>query len=633
MGDSRDGQPMVVVAGPATTEYSADLLAQRIPGRALRTLDTATSLLGNDQIRIAVQRLDLLAATVETAARLVTSHAVRLATRDLPDAPVFDHLDRASATVSEDLLTLLDQQPEMAAQLTANLARHLLSWVLADIEEEHDGTTPQGVSTAELPGLIETYLREHRNVDQAIRALTRFYGADLATPYLDLLDLEHRAPKEIRQWLEHGGPLRRRVTETPALARDNYLTVLNALPYELLREALYKRLFRQVQDSPWPTALFERDGARGEAQLRPVAVDIQPELTQGQVAAWAQIMAKQWHELSDLDADALDALSAIWLSQARSINDDAVADVDDLLAMRGLKPKRGGQGRRGGYDPDQRAAMLKALSHIQNLWLSLADVEVIEEERGGRRGRRRVRQALQSRPFVITDRVGQVRLDGYMDVERFIFRPGKIFALFLFGPGRQTAMLSTRALQYDPYRHVWEKRLTRYLSYQWRVRASSGQYSQPYRISTLLEAVGEAVDTRNPARTRDRLEQALDNLQRDGVIAAWQYDRWDESLARRPKWLNFWVTATILIEPPDIIRDAYHRIERHETPVSRSTLAGLAALPDQLKQHRKHLGWSQLVAAEHLGIAQSHYNRIERGQSTPSPKLQKRIDEWLSQAG
>jgi hypothetical protein len=41
-----------------------------------------------------------------------------------------------------------------------------------------------------------------------------------------------------------------------------------------------------------------------------------------------------------------------------------------------------------------------------------------------------------------------------MDVERFIFRPGKVFAHFLFGPGRQTALLSAKALHYDPYRQT-----------------------------------------------------------------------------------------------------------------------------------------------------------------------------------
>jgi len=61
-------------------------------------------------------------------------------------------------------------------------------------------------------------------------------------------------------------------------------------------------------------------------------------------------MWRQRAELSDLDADALDALSTLWLGQARTPKDDAIAHVDDLLNLRGLKARRNGQGRRGGYE-------------------------------------------------------------------------------------------------------------------------------------------------------------------------------------------------------------------------------------------------------------------------------------------
>ena len=74
-------------------------------------------------------------------------------------------------------------------------------------------------------------------------------------------------------------------------------------------------------------------------------------------------MARQRQELSDLDADTLDALSAIWLYQANDLNDAAVADVDDLLSLRGLTRHLGGHGRRGGYMPHQRTKMLESLAH------------------------------------------------------------------------------------------------------------------------------------------------------------------------------------------------------------------------------------------------------------------------------
>jgi hypothetical protein len=105
---------------------------------------------------------------------------------------------------------------------------------------------------------------------------------------------------------------------------------------------------------------------------------MQPFMSPQDTEQWAQRMWQQRAELSDLDADALDALSALWLYQVHTPQGDAVVDVDELLAMRGLQPKRGGRGRRGGYEPEQRTAMLQAVSRIQNLWLHLTALEVYQ---------------------------------------------------------------------------------------------------------------------------------------------------------------------------------------------------------------------------------------------------------------
>ena len=181
------------------------------------------------------------------------------------------------------------------------------------------------------------------------------------------------------------------------LARDNdarltvpYMTVPSSMVYHLTQEALYKKNFYQVDGHPWPTALLVHDKARGHAQLRPPVLDNQPLMPPEEIVDWTQLMWRQREELSDLDADALDGLSHLWLQHARSPQDDAVADIDDFLALRGLKPKRDGYGRRTGYEPEQRLAMLRALNHIQNLWLDVPNVEIIDVTRSGRRRRKKL---------------------------------------------------------------------------------------------------------------------------------------------------------------------------------------------------------------------------------------------------
>jgi hypothetical protein len=137
-------------------------------------------------------------------------------------------------------------------------------------------------------------------------------------------------------------------TRLTPLLRDQHLTILSAAHYQAIREALALNTFKRLDGILWPTALVTADVARGMAQLRPLLLDTHPDLSPEELEAWATRMWQQREALSDLDADALDALSALWLYHAHTPQEDAVADIDELLALRGLHAKRGGQGRRGG---------------------------------------------------------------------------------------------------------------------------------------------------------------------------------------------------------------------------------------------------------------------------------------------
>ena len=518
---------------------------------------------------------------------------------------------------------------------------HLVAWAAANMEHQLGQDTLRAATADEYRRLLDGHLRAAQG--EALRErcaqLLLSYAQELAKVVVDALSLPGAPLKRLEQILgfrpvHHPADLLppRRPDTWSALSpllQGDHLTVMSSAHYQALREALYKNTFAQVEGNPWPTAQLMKGGVLGQAQLRPPAADGQALTPPDQLELWAKVMWQQREELSDLDADALDALSALWLNQARSVGDRAVADVDGLLAMRGIKPKGKGGGRRAGYEPEQRGEMLRALSHIQNLWINIAEIEVYEEA-GGRRGRKPVRQTIQSRAFVITDRVGQMQMNGYMDVRKFIFRPGEVFAHFLLGPGHQTALLSAMALKYDPYRQTWEKRLARYLSWQWRTKARNSDYLRPYRVVTLLDAVGKEVYARRPTRTRERLEQALDTLQRDEVIAGWQYDRWDEAVMVRRGWAEEWLEATVLIEPPEVVKEQYRSLERQVPDQPRASLPEGSG--ERLRRRRQELGLNQLRAGEQLGISQAYFSLLERGKvplSDVSPALRRRLRDWL----
>jgi DNA-binding XRE family transcriptional regulator len=208
-----------------------------------------------------------------------------------------------------------------------------------------------------------------------------------------------------------------------------------------------------------------------------------------------------------------------------------------------------------------------------------------------------------------------------------------VFARFLIGPGRQTALLSTRALEYDPYRQKWEKRLTRYLNWQWRIRQARGNYLDPFSVSTLLdEAVREEVDAKHPVRTKDRLEKALETLQQDGIITGWQYQGdFDEAIVGRSGWWKEWLNWRIAIEPPQKVMDRY--AEKILVPLTKKPAALSAAelLAEQVKSTRKERGLTQMQAAEEIGIDQATLSRIERGRKRPAPDTLTKLKSWLDQ--
>jgi hypothetical protein len=253
-----------------------------------------------------------------------------------------------------------------------------------------------------------------------------------------------------------------------------WLVVMNARGYQALREVLYMRVFARVEESPWPTAVLQKGDLGGYVQLRPPAVDVSPLMPPAEAEPWIQLMWQHQRELSDLDVDVLDGLSTIWLQQPRLPQAELLVDVDHLLTLRRLQLKRSGQGRRGGYEPEQRAAVLKGLSHIQSLYVSISRQELGQRNRNGRDRPAHLTHGLQGRVFMIANLSGRHSPNAALTGPDFVFRPGEIFASRLVGTGRQIALLPLKALPYDSYRQTWAKRLARYLSWQWRIQARRG---------------------------------------------------------------------------------------------------------------------------------------------------------------
>lgn len=374
-----------------------------------------------------------------------------------------------------------------------------------------------------------------------------------------------------------------------------HMYVMNNIVYQIIRESIYQKNFTFEQ---WPTRTFTKGKTAGRIEIIPLSLD-------------EQEAAHIFEQLSINDVDTLDSLCALFLHRTKNPHDFIEIHITDLLMMRDLKPKLSGVGRRGGYDRKQKEQMFHALHTLQSMTVSLE---------GKVKG---------ERILAFETKDGEACQFKKMRYDEPIYcRIGQLFVPFLTGTHRQLALLHLHALKYHAYRHRWEKQLTRYLSWRWRTQASQGTYLQPNKIQTLLDALGESLQERTPSRTKERFEKALDQLQEDGIIADWHYTNWDENLATGKHWGRYWVSTSVIIEPPSAILETYQSILKKTTPMTAKEKEHFAR---QLASIRKMRNLTLLQAGEQLNISAAYVSKLERQQATPSSKLKKTLIAWMEQ--
>lgn len=381
---------------------------------------------------------------------------------------------------------------------------------------------------------------------------------------------------------------------------ENHLFVMNNLPYQLVREAIYKKNFEHHIGSPYPTAIVLKGNTEGRFEINPFVRDHALQY------AWEQV-----GKISDIDVDVFDALCNVFLSRKRQPNELIKMTITDLLHYRGLKPKRSGDGRRGGYDHKQKIQIMQSLCNIQSIHMSLT--KLLSFEKGTPQY-----TTLKGRTFLFKDALGQdFALSPHEPVKEIYFSLDEAFAHYLMGAGRQVALQHMKALHYHPTQQLHEKRLSRYLSWRWRTQARKADYLAPNAIRTLLDSIGIPMNERLPSRTRERLEKALDQLEADGVIQSWQYEKWDESIAEFKGWAKIWLETGIIIEPPVAILKQYATIERKTTKKVEKKKT--------LKEVRQQRNYSLLQLAEELQLSISELGEMERGLRP----LTKKVQNWL----
>lgn len=261
-------------------------------------------------------------------------------------------------------------------------------------------------------------------------------------------------------------------------------------------------------------------------------------------------------QLDDITSDVLLVCLAHWVDQGAEPKGPVWVTCDAILDARGIRRKKYANEPKDwqhGHRREDRVEVGRAISALDNLWIRMVDVEVIPARQ--RKKARRLR--LSSRAFAVVDRFDQLDFDGRLVPLAVRIMPGQWAEAYWELGLRWVGLLAQKALYYDPYRQRPEKRLAKYLAFQYRINA--GAAARNLKVGELLEIAGLDQDPARPERVRTRLHAALDTLAKDGVMARWEYPADAPSLPAR-KWLDRWRAQSVLVVFPEEIHTRYASI-------------------------------------------------------------------------
>ncbi len=339
--------------------------------------------------------------------------------------------------------------------------------------------------------------------------------------------------------------------------KKDFIETCNTNLYQIFRGKIATADFELEDGEKWHKAELVSNSIIAKACIVPdeeVHMNNEAVLNELQESMRSKVQDLAKH--GDLAVDVIDIIIGKWLKEANHF--EAMIDItaDDFLEARGIKKKVNSSGRRGGYTKSQRRDIQEMIDCLSSIWIKVTEMDVIQVINDKRK---KEKWRGEGKAIVLSSRMGKVNDDGSIDSFAWRVRPGDMFAKFLFGVGRQTALLSQKALNYDPYRQKWEKRLTRYFAYLWRVSLS--RTKEGLLVKTLIKNAGMEIDKSRPKRTLDRLEDALNRLKKDGVITDWKYENPSVCELRKRGWWREWLNQKVIITAPAEIIGQYESIK------------------------------------------------------------------------
>ncbi|MBT2688348.1 hypothetical protein J7I93_09155 [Bacillus sp. ISL-47] len=340
-----------------------------------------------------------------------------------------------------------------------------------------------------------------------------------------------------------------------ALERD-YIYGSMDIDYHLMRDIVTKKKdFKEVEPGYLASEIIDNRGkVRGLAELRPYESQL-TELASDQQAMWLELIESTLNSLDEMTADLFDLITYLWMVTPKSSDGFIEFHSNDALRLRNLK-KRSANGRELDFREEDRFNIMKRVAALSSIWISLGEhkVKVINTQE------MHDNELYKFKDFQKMFEIGKVRVayDKKTGEAKGIYavqvKPTNILTPYLVGPNRSIGMLDLKVFQYSHYTQREQKRLTRYLNLQWKIRTIKRTLQQPFKVSTLLKVIDISARY-NGVQVRDKFENILDELQKDDVIRSWAYtEEINEDKVGKKGWFkDYWSKLSVIILPTEMV--------------------------------------------------------------------------------
>ncbi|TKH06130.1 helix-turn-helix transcriptional regulator [Peribacillus simplex] len=488
-----------------------------------------------------------------------------------------------------------------------------------------------GLKFEDMEQWVDDYIEEIRN---------------FVLPYIQIIGEENSAPS----------PKSNNREVINALLNQNFAESGSALLFHKLRETISKNEFDIATEIP--TARIAERALEATAQVR-AENDYLMMKSNVAIEQWKNLTSQAITSMDDLTADIFDIVSILWMQQATHKDQMIHFHTDDALNLRRLQGRKEDlDGYQMSYRKKERDDIMKRLAALTTIWIRIEkeNLRFINEDQGDFEEIGQV----QFNPLFLVDSVTVAyRGDNPIGIYECSIRPGELLANFLYGSQRSSGLLALKTLEYHPIKQKYHKRLSRYLSWQWRIRQKSADYLRAYHIGGdkgLLKVMDLDVNPRYGSRIREQFEEILDTLQQDGIIKGWSYKETtlEKQIEQERNWFaNTWLKARVQIIPPTeitgmgddqdllLIEDQDYDTENfltmlkgmtdRETGATKEMVEEKQVSPEMINKERTDRGLSILEAAKEMGISHSTLSRYERNLiKRPYTVSLEKMKEWLN---